>query len=178
MHQLDGLEPVQFESAIRREASARKEPCILDLDARNARDFEQGRPELVFRDLNVGVLPEVRRAPSLWSGLAPPLLSRMHMSNIRRFSPSQTVSQRVLALFHEHGVYQAFELRAELISFKKALYHLYLEAMAVRGGHMAHKHASSTCRPRMNVQMHTSTVRKGTVLEFRERCGVQWRCSM
>ena len=30
-----------------------------------------------------------------------------------------------------HGVYDAFELRAELINYKKALYHLYLEAMAV-----------------------------------------------
>ncbi len=37
----------------------------------------------------------------------------MHRSNIRRFSTFQTVAQRVLALFHEHGVYQAFELRAE-----------------------------------------------------------------
>ena len=130
------LDPFQFESAIRREASARKEPCILDLDARNARDFEQGRPELVFRDLNVGVLPEVRRSIlSRRAGLAPPLLSRMHRTNNRRFSTFQTVAQRLLALFHEHGVYQAFELRAELISFKKTLYHLYLEAMAVRGGH-------------------------------------------
>jgi hypothetical protein len=60
--EMAGMDPFQFESAIRLEASARKEPCILDLDARNARDFEQGRPELVFRDLNVGVLPEVRRA--------------------------------------------------------------------------------------------------------------------
>jgi len=34
----------------------------------------------------------------------------------------------------EHGVYDAFNLRAELINYKKALYHLYLEAMEVRKG--------------------------------------------
>ena len=55
------LDAAQFEAAIRREAAARKEPCILDLCARNARDFEQGRPELVFRDLGAGVVKEVTR---------------------------------------------------------------------------------------------------------------------
>jgi hypothetical protein len=43
----------------------------------------------------------------------------------------QAAEQRVRAIMTEHGVYDAFELRAELINYKKALYNLYQEAMAV-----------------------------------------------
>ena len=46
----------------------------------------------------------------------------------------QAAERRVRAIMARHGVYDAFELRAELINYKKALYHLYLEAMAVAIG--------------------------------------------
>ena len=97
----DGDDETGLHAAVRRAAMQRKEPCILDLCVKNARDFEQGRPDLVARDLDESIVGD----PAVW--------------------------QRVDSLMHEHGVYDAFELRGELINYKKALYHLYQEAMAL-----------------------------------------------
>ena len=97
----DGDDAAGLHAAVRRAAMQRKEPCILDLCVKNARDFEQGRPDLVARDLDESIVGD----PAVW--------------------------QRVDSLMHEHGVYDAFELRGELINYKKALYHLYQEAMAL-----------------------------------------------
>ena len=82
------------------DALSRKEPCILDLCVKNSRDYEQGGPDLVSRDLHAGIVPVA-------------------------------VEQYVREMMHQHGVYDSFELRAELINYKKALYHLYREGMEV-----------------------------------------------
>ena len=82
------------------DALSRKEPCILDLCVKNSRDYEQGGPDLVTRDLHAGIVPVA-------------------------------VEHYVREMMHQHGVYDAFELRAELINYKKALYHLYREGMEV-----------------------------------------------
>ena len=58
------------------------------------------------------------------------------------------------AIMTEHGVYDAFELRAELINYKKALYNLYQEAMSVKLPGTNHKlpgtnHRVHACTPPM-----------------------------